>query len=445
MFDPLGFVSPAVVCAKLLMQRIWVRKLCWDDELPTDLKENWKTNSRKLSDVSHLKISRWVFESKDISEIQIHVFSDASMVAYGACIYIRAIYEDKSVSSNFLCSKSRIAPIKTVSLPRLELCGALLHSRLVHRVVPALQLKIGNVFLWTDSTIVLCWLRGTPNRWTTFVANRIAEMQELTSTFTWNHVGSKENPADCISRGISVSEIMDKHLWWHGPNYLLEFNNDFSNNGHPDVTVIPEQKEMVAMTQTVVENVIKSNNFSNFLRLHRAVSYCHTFLKRSSEPLSNDDLQQAHDTIMKQIQLESFEKEIKQLQSSVNLQASFKDSHIACLNPFLDEKGILRVNDSGEGNHYGKEFHFNSEDGQVLGIVWQPERASICETSSKPAPLAMHQKLDEELSVKTGNQNCVKTSVSRDKYAELQRIRVQCGSTNRRLRLTTFQSTYGKL
>ncbi|KAJ8977628.1 hypothetical protein NQ317_010249 [Molorchus minor] len=120
-FDPLGFVGPVVVVAKILMQEIWAKRLDWDELLPEDIALKWQEFANSLFYLNKLNIPRWIFTSELITEIQIHGFSDSSMVAYGACVYVRALYADKTVTCHLLCSKSRIAPLKTISLPRLEL------------------------------------------------------------------------------------------------------------------------------------------------------------------------------------------------------------------------------------------------------------------------------------------------------------------------------------
>lgn len=108
------------------MQRIWVSKINWDDKLPLDLSKKWDNFSKNIPQLSTLAIPRWLFSPKVIAEIQLHGFSDASLQVYSVCVYVRVIYSESSLSSNLLCSKSRIAPLKTVSLPRLELCGTVL-------------------------------------------------------------------------------------------------------------------------------------------------------------------------------------------------------------------------------------------------------------------------------------------------------------------------------
>lgn len=345
MFDPLGYVGPVIVTAKILMQELWVNKIGWDDELPVVLLEKWKTFSNNLHHLRNLQIPRWVLQSKEIVAIELHGFSDASMAAYGACAYIRTVYSDQSVSCNLLCSRSRIAPIKIVSLPRLELCGALLLSRMIHRVLSIINIiEINKVYLWTDSTIVLCWLKGAPGRWTTFVANRIAEMQELTTNFMWKHVRSQENPADQLSRGILANEIYNK-IWLHGPNFLLNSELDLSVKDQIELINLPEKREKtVVLIETVIDPFIKWGNFSNFLRLQRAVAYCHKFAHRVYGQISVDELQHAHQTIIKQIQLECFQKEIRFLKLKGDYQGVFKESSVKCLNPFLDKEGILRIN-----------------------------------------------------------------------------------------------------
>jgi len=134
--------------------------------------------------------------------MEIHDFCDVSEIAYG-CFYI---YINKTVNNrgdaivNLLCAKSKVAPLKNVSLPRLELCAALLLAELYQQVIQALTVTPDSTYLWSDSTIALAWIKGEPSRWVQFVANRVTEIQQLTVQVRWNHVNSKENPADIISR-----------------------------------------------------------------------------------------------------------------------------------------------------------------------------------------------------------------------------------------------------
>lgn len=123
--------------------------------------------------------------------LEMHGFSDASINAYCACIYIKSSDSKGNICSKLLCSKSRIAPIKSTTIPRLELCGALLWAQLMHKVNNILDVKFDRISYWTDSTIVLAWIKTTSRQWKTFVANRISEIHELTQINEWHHISSE--------------------------------------------------------------------------------------------------------------------------------------------------------------------------------------------------------------------------------------------------------------
>lgn len=348
MYDPLGLVGPVVVRAKILMQEIWASKIDWDAKLPASILDRWIEFSQNIHYLNSLKIPRYLFSKLECVEIQIHGFSDASLAAYGASIYVRGLYSNNTASSHLLCSKSRIAPLKTVSLPRLELCGALLLARLVSKLKSVLHLKIFKTYLWTDSQIVLSWLRDTPNRWTTFVANRVAEIQELTINDQWRHINSKDNPADCLSRGITSQEILNHSLWWEGPKFLVEISNLDIVDTRDVIENLPEQRK-VTLSQTIVEPIVDWFRFSKFGRLQRAIAYCLRFGKNSkgTGPLSVQELELSLQKIIILIQAESFSIEIECLKKKNDTAKSvsiLKNSSLKCLNPFLDDKGILRVN-----------------------------------------------------------------------------------------------------
>ncbi|XP_035232408.1 uncharacterized protein LOC118204190, partial [Stegodyphus dumicola] len=134
-------------------------------------------------------------------------FMDLQMplrVAYGATIYCKCRSRDGEMKTSLVTSKSRVSPIiKRVTIPRLELCAAVLLARLLKvRVISALEISVNNVYLWSDSMIVLSWIQKEPYQLKTFVANRVATIQELTNGHQWRHVSSKENPSDLISRGL---------------------------------------------------------------------------------------------------------------------------------------------------------------------------------------------------------------------------------------------------
>jgi hypothetical protein len=145
-------------------------------------------------------------------------------------VYIRAVgHSPEHISSRLLCSKSRVAPLKQLSIPRLELLDALLLSRLREKVRGAVDFPIDQVFKWTDSKIVLAWLNESPKKWKTSVANRVAEIQGLSTGVKWGHVPSSDNPADLVSRGVrDVTDLIVK--WWNGPEWLVKVEDYWSSN-----------------------------------------------------------------------------------------------------------------------------------------------------------------------------------------------------------------------
>nr|CAH7712888.1 unnamed protein product [Callosobruchus chinensis] len=215
-FDPLGLISPCIIQVKILLQGLWLENVSWDDPLPSHIVSKWNEFKTDILSLNELSIDRHAF-CKNMKSFELHIFSDSSEKAYGACIYVKTVDNFDNTSVNLLTAKARLAPLKSITIPRLELCGALLAARLTEKVSKALQVENIKRTFWMDSTIVLGWLKSARNKLKTFVRNRVSEIQNLTTLDKWRHVPSEFNPADLVSRGIKPSDIQGTNLWWYGP------------------------------------------------------------------------------------------------------------------------------------------------------------------------------------------------------------------------------------
>ena len=212
-YDPLGFIAPVVIRAKMLMQKLWQLKVTWDEPLNDDLQAEWKHIATDLKNAKQFSVSRCYFNAR-ITHPSIHCFADASQHAYGAIVFL---IQDNQAS--FVIAKTRVAPLKTLTIPRLELMAALVAIRLTHFVLDAIPAYDPPTFIWSDSQIVLHWVRSQKPL-PTFVRHRVIEMKSLLPNATWNYCPTAENPADLLSRGTTTEVLTSSSLWQHGPKWL---------------------------------------------------------------------------------------------------------------------------------------------------------------------------------------------------------------------------------
>lgn len=224
LFDPIGLIAPIIVVAKIFMKKVWQTTLGWDDVLPSNLCEEWLQYLNDLQHISAIRIPRWINTSTNNNSFQLHGFCDASSMAYGAAIYLRTVDQNNEVHVHLIASKSKVAPKKTLTIPRLELCGAYLLSKLVTSVRMSLRhasISAKDIRLWCDSEIVCHWIRSIkPLK--VFVENRVAKIHDATNEMQWRHVRTHDNPADLVSRGVTPRELENNSLWWHGPSWLKQ-------------------------------------------------------------------------------------------------------------------------------------------------------------------------------------------------------------------------------
>ncbi|GFV93171.1 uncharacterized protein TNCV_573101 [Trichonephila clavipes] len=260
-FDPVGLMAPVISKAKIFLQRLWRSKLEWNDLLPAEEYREWQQFLVSLENINNIEIPRRILVAFP-EVIEIHGFADASEWCYGAAVYCKSKNLKSETLVRLITSKSRVAPIKRLTIPRLELCAAVLLAKLVKRVVAALQLETAEVYLWSDSTIVLAWLRKEPMDLKTFVQNRVAKIQELYPNQLWRHVPSDQNPADLVSRGVDPDKLLQQTLWFNGPTFLS------GDDDYPNRTINCREKrdEYNSEMKNCVNEQIE--NFQSVLNIH---------------------------------------------------------------------------------------------------------------------------------------------------------------------------------
>lgn len=357
-YDPNGWLAPCVIFAKILMQRLWTLNLDWDQIPPRDIIDDWQRFCNELHHLQRISIKRQIL-SKTVQSFDLHGFSDASESAYAACVYIRCVHFDSSVTVHLLISKTRVTPIKQrLTVPKAELAGAHLLTRLLVRVSDSLKLRTNlheKTYAWSDSIIVLCWLRTQPHLLKVFESNRVSQIQASISPDQWRYVPTHMNPADPASRGIAPQELVDHELWW-GPAWLtLDPVSWPSPCEQLERSSVPGLKRpmpiVAAATDDENEGANVIDKFSSFTKLVRTISWCLRFahnalkcrlikgnLDKIKGTLTNEELRRALNALVKSVQSQSFHNDLINLEKNKPCSTG-----LMRLKPFLDENGLIRV------------------------------------------------------------------------------------------------------
>ena len=317
LYDPLGILSPVVVAAKILFQEMCVSGLDWDQEVGEDESKRWMRWIEGLKRTGTIEICRNV-NCNPSARYYLHGFADASKKAYCAVVYL-VCETGGERSVRLLTSKTRVAPLKETTIPRLELMAARILAKLIDKVKEALSsvMKPTGVVLWSDSMTVLCWLSNNGNL-KQFVSNRVEEILKLTSKSDWRHCPGVENPADVGSRGVSADALAESELWWKGPQWLTGNENEWPIK-RVEMTVESSQEEKVTVSTAVssekpgtVSDVVDVNRFSSLNRLIKVTAWVKRFVSnlrkarqlRLSGALTRDELFDAETVWVKSVQLE---------------------------------------------------------------------------------------------------------------------------------------------
>ncbi|XP_030597267.1 uncharacterized protein LOC115788399 isoform X1 [Archocentrus centrarchus] len=347
LYDPLGFIAPFSLSGKRVLQELCHRGIGWDDPLPKDVKPRWEEWIKGLNTLKEVSISRCYHPQNfhNIVRIELHHFSDASCVGYGACSYLRYINDNNEVHCSLVMAKARVAPMKIMSIPRLELSAAVVSTKISVMLRSELDMKIDEEFYWTDSQVVLGYINNDARRFHTFVANRVQLIRDNSDPSQWHYVDTSENPADHASRGLSAAGIQSTN-WLQGPKFLWEQELHLSPSVQTEVLVgDPEVKSIqVLVTETLnCSDILKRlSHFSSWTPLIKVVARIKRLgsrQKQHSEHVAVEEREKAAEEVVKLVQRQAFPHEWKMLQSGRDLP---KSSSLFSLNPILYE-GLLCV------------------------------------------------------------------------------------------------------
>ncbi|XP_076660490.1 uncharacterized protein LOC143363843 [Halictus rubicundus] len=364
-FDPLGFLAPFTVRSKILMQKIWRSGIGWDDSLRDEENVNWLAWLRTLYQVRGDRVPRCLMPTNcNQTKVQLHVFCDASLEAYAAAAYLRTEVQNGPTNVVLIMAKSRVAPLKPLSVPRMELQAALLAARLAKTLSEELDFNFNQRFLWSDSATVIRWIKGEPRIRQVFVAHRLGEIDDITEGSEWRWVPSKQNPADSATRW-SNEATRTATQWYRGPEFLQKLETHWpvekplNDTEKKTIDNMEIRKTLVCASRSLplanLPLAIRVLGWRGLLAVARRVQAAiDRWRSKPRTGISIESVAAAERYWYRVIQAEHFEKEINTIKNGKDLN---RDSKIAGLRPYLDECGILRA--SGRAVNI-RESEFNN-------------------------------------------------------------------------------------
>ena len=367
-YDPLGFASPFILTSKIILQQLCKKRLGWDDPIPDAELEEWKAWQHDLPKLELFNINRCFKPVSFTPTIyELHHFSDASERGYGAVSYLRALNGEGDVHCSFIMAKARVAPLKAMTIPRMELAAAALATRLDALVGQEITLPISSSTFWTDSTCVLRYIANEDKRYQTFVSNRVSTIRERSSPSQWKYVETSSNPADDASRGISAEELINSQRWISGPGFLSHPENEWPvqpvdlSISAQDPEIKKEAKVLgTSATEKQREPCDDFERFSSWSKLRRVTAwilrYISTLKRRCAlrkrdepvvynetySPLSVDEIRAAERHVIQHVQSKHFKEELSKLSGSRPETKLKRESCIHQLDPVLID-GLLCV------------------------------------------------------------------------------------------------------
>lgn len=392
-YDPLGLAAPVMLEGrKLLQQLVAMGKgtsdnapLGWDDPLPDKLTHRWQCWRGSLKDLEKISIPRCYRpqEFGTIVRAELHAFCDASQDAIAAAVYLRLQDDRNQTSVSLVYGQAKVAPLHPTSIPRLELCGAVLATQAVQKVLKEIDIEIAEVTYYTDSNVVLGYITNESRRFYVYVANRVQLIRSVSTPDQWRHVESERNPADLPTRGVHPSKLMESD-WLHGPTFLRSGADiPMSSEIDPVSEKDPELRKDITTCKTKFVNGkprgLGTNRFSRFsslASLQRAIASLIVKIKEfkckrndedqapntqrkqgSPEPSSKlrsptvEELKQAMTVVIRAAQEDTINKEVNAIASvpgaeqeqDKRLYERKRKSDLSRLDPFVDNDGILRV------------------------------------------------------------------------------------------------------
>ncbi|KAK3739650.1 hypothetical protein QZH41_003863 [Actinostola sp. cb2023] len=381
-YDPLGFVAPFIFTAKTILQDLCRKRLEWDDVVPDEDLERWNKWVQGLPKLEQFTVDRCLKprDHGDVLSSQLHHFSDASLKGYGAVSYIRTVNTQGDIHCSFVTAKSRLTPLKLVTIPRLELSAAVVSTRLDRMIRHEIDLRIDESIFWTDSTCVLRYVENRDKRFQTFVGNRVSAICEQSSPSQWRYVDTKSNPADDASRGLSADEMLQTQRWINGPEFLWQNEENWPKRPavmdatDDDLEIKKEAATFVTVTDhdtTTLDSIF--NRFSSWNHLKKIMAWVLRYKERLLQtcnrrkkgetlfteaegrinPISVEETKLAEMEILKYVQRQYFHEELSTLREPKNANAEpsnqariknavKKASSIVKLDPILVD-GLIRV------------------------------------------------------------------------------------------------------
>lgn len=347
LYDPLGFVAPVILKAKIILQEMCRRGIGWDDPLTDELRPKWEQWRSDLAHLDNFTISRTYSPVGfgRISKTELHHFSDASVKGYGQCSYLRLQNEEGDIHCALVVGKSRVSPTKVTTIPRLELTAAVVSVKISNMLKEELGCINAEEFFWTDSKVVLGYIRNEARRFHTFVANRVQKIQLSSAPQQWRYVPTSENPADHASRGLTASELLSS-TWLTGPKFLWNKEIELATDEISELTVgDPEVRSVLALSTKTTECVSLIDRFSKFSSWSRATRAVARILRRISKNRSNSltsviEREEAEHCLIKHLQKNVYPEELKLLSKGIPLP---HHNPLHALDALLHDDGVLRV------------------------------------------------------------------------------------------------------